>query len=133
MLWKGLQIQHQGERRGPLQVTALCSWQMVSPAGGPAAVRLLGTTPHWHHEFPGQAAQLPRDRRRTQPADLDMRQGGRGEGRQPLPSLAPAMADPRPLSTHNCPVFSILKASKRVKTLHKEQSSAFLRTSIIYS
>ena len=33
MFWKGLRIQHQGEQRGPLQVTTLCSWQMVSPAG----------------------------------------------------------------------------------------------------
>ena len=43
---------------------------------GPAAKGLAGTTPRWHPKSSGQVAQLPRQNQRTQPEDLEMRQGG---------------------------------------------------------
>lgn len=55
LFWRGLHTRHQGELRGPLQVSDLCSWQMASHAGRrQAAVRLVDATTCWHHKLPGE-------------------------------------------------------------------------------
>lgn len=74
-VWRGLQTQHQGGLRGPLQVTSLRSWQMASHAGRTSCCQ----AGEYHLMLTLQVevvrpAQLPRETQRTQPADLEMRE-----------------------------------------------------------